>query len=432
MKLFSCFTGVGGFEEGIHRAIPESECIGNSEIDKYASMVLKYKYPEVKQYGDIRRIEPDQLPDFDILCGGFPCQSFSIAGKRLGFNDTRGTLFHEIARIAKIKRPAVLFLENVKGLLNHQKGETFKVIIATLDELGYDAEWELLNSKYFGVPQNRERVFIIGHLRGQPWRPIFPIVHTDQEDTRTIGKEISYAIDANYARGDSPGTHGRRQLVSELKEITTGQSQGSRVYDTDGITVTIASQAGGLGAKTGLYAIKQPSYGEFTQGDICDTLTKEGKSSQQMVAIPVLTPDRVNKRQNGRRMKDDGEDMFTLTAQDKHGVIVHSLQTRSEDRPSLKKNPKGGGSGHIQKEDETYCLDTGNTQGIEQEQRIRRLTPRETERLQGFPDDWTLYGIDEKGEKVTISDSQRYKMMGNAVTVNVIAEIARRLKESMR
>ena len=131
-------------------------------------------------------------------------------------------------------------------------------------------------------------------------------------------------------------------------------------------------------------------------------------------------------------MKEEGEDMFTLTAQDKHGVIVHSLQERSADRPSLKKNPKAGGSGHIQKVDETYCLDTGATQAVQEEERIRRLTPRECERLQGFPDDWTTTGTDEHGATVAISDSQRYKMMGNAVTVNVIRYIASKLKEGIQ
>ncbi len=150
-------------------------CVGFSEINKYAISIYSYHFGDHKNYGDASRIIPEELPDFDLLVGGFPCQAFSIAGKRRGFEDTRGTLFFEIARIAKHKRPRYLLLENVAGLLSHNKGDTFETILATLDELGYDAEWEVLNSKNFGVPQNRERVFIVGHLRGHGSRKIFPL-----------------------------------------------------------------------------------------------------------------------------------------------------------------------------------------------------------------------------------------------------------------
>lgn len=405
MKFFSLFTGVGGFEIAIQGANPEAECVGYSEIEKNACMIMKYRYPEVKNYGDITGIKAEEIPDFDILCGGFPCQTFSIAGKRMGFNDTRGTLFYEVARIAKAKRPSILLLENVKGLLNHEEGRTFKTIIATLDELGYDAEWELLNSKYFGVPQNRERVYIIGRLRGTSWKPVFPITRTARDDNEKS----------------------KRQKPS-LEQMNEEKSQGYRVYDPEGISQTLASGAGGMGAKTGLYAVKQqledakPRWGDHykTEEDISPTLMAIGQT-------------------------------------DVAKIIVHSTQTRSADRPSLKKNPHAGGSGHISKEEETYCLDTGNTQVIElpvawdtynnKEHtdrtpaltlphsslywklgvKIRRLTPVECERLQGFPDNWTQYGINDKGEKVTISDSQRYARMGNAITTNVARAIMERI-----
>ncbi len=167
------FTGVGGFELGIGNL---AKCIGFSEIDKFSSELLKSKWPEIKNYGDARKINPNKLPDFDMLCGGFPCQAFSIAGKRKGLEDTRGTLFFEIARIVKVKRPKYLFLENVKGLLSHETGETktFKIIGDSLEELGYEFQWMVLNSKFFGVPQNRERVFIIGNLREECRSEILP------------------------------------------------------------------------------------------------------------------------------------------------------------------------------------------------------------------------------------------------------------------
>lgn len=229
MKYFSLFSGIGGFELGIIKAYVEitngdsvrkgkgnqkandakgkrleskkrkgadaskrrslqlldwnndpraPHCVGYSEIDRYAIQTYE-KYFNHKNYGDIRKINAKGLPDFDLLIGGFPCQSFSVAGKRKGFKDTRGTLFFEIARIVAAKRPKLLLLENVKGLLSHQEGRTFGTIISTLDELGYDLQWEVLNSKNFGVPQNRERVFIVGHLRKLSRPKVFSLEKDD-------------------------------------------------------------------------------------------------------------------------------------------------------------------------------------------------------------------------------------------------------------
>src|SRR5690606_33529773 len=161
---------------------------------------------------DIRTVKPEDLPDADCYCGGFPCQSFSVAGKRGGFKDTRGTLFFEIMRLAAVRKPKYLFLENVPGLLSHNGGKTFVTIRNTMGELGYDAEWQVLNSKDFGVPQNRERVFIIGYPRGTRRRKVFPI---------------------------------REANSTTLKQIIGG-SQGYRVYDTKGLSCTLASEAGGM------------------------------------------------------------------------------------------------------------------------------------------------------------------------------------------
>ena len=303
MKYLSLFTGIGGFELGIQQAYDMDNrgtpspstlekrrdmsvsnnsdgtgrgsnpvCIGYSEIDKYATSIYQRHFPDHTNYGDITRIDADALPDFDFLCGGFPCQAFSIAGKRKGFDDTRGTLFFDIARILRAKQPRLFLLENVKGLLSHDNGKTFSTIIATLNELGYDIQWQVLNSKNHGVPQNRERVFIVGHLRGTPRPQVFPF-------TGISGKD--------------------------LEQINSGASQGYRVYSENGVAPTQASQAGGVGAKTGLIGVPQ----------------------------------------------------------------------------------------------------------------IRRLTPMECERLQGFPDGWT------EG----VSDTQRYKTLGNAVTVNTIQDIVSRL-----
>jgi DNA (cytosine-5)-methyltransferase 1 len=228
MKYMSLFSGVGGFELGIG---DRGECVGYSEIDKYAIQVYNKHFPTHTNYGDITKINAEELPDFDLLVGGFPCQAFSIAGKRRGFADTRGTLFFDIARILKVKRPGVLLLENVKGLLSHDDGNTFKTIISTLTELGYDIQWQVCNSKNHGVPQNRERVFIVGHLRGTPRPEIFPL-------------------------GKSSSAH--------LEEITRGVSDAQRIYNPRGLGKSQKALGGGLGAKTGLYAIPEATKKGYT------------------------------------------------------------------------------------------------------------------------------------------------------------------------
>jgi len=350
IRYFSMFTGVGGFEKGLQNAgLIQQEgselvsdtnrtssqyytCVGMSEIDKYSSQVLKYKFPTIKNWGDCTKINPNKLPNFDMLCGGFPCQAFSIAGKRRGFEDTRGTLFFEVARILKVKRPKIILLENVKGLLNHNKGETFSIILETLAELGYETQWMVLNSKFFGVPQNRERVFIIGSLRGECRPEILPFGFTD----RKINEEYGIKVEGMLTED---GWDKRHENIR-------------RYYNTNGISPTIPTGQGG-GVMPKIRA--------------------------------VLTPDRPEKRQNGRRFKEDGEPSFTLTGQDIHGI----------------------------------------TDGFS----IRRLTPVECCRLQGFPDDWNEFGINEQGETVKMSDTQRYKQMGNAVTTNVVATIGKKIRE---
>lgn len=207
IRYFSMFTGVGGFELGLEKNTTFT-CVGVSEIDKYANQLLSNKFPNIPNFGDCTKINPSELPDFDMLCGGFPCQSFSIAGKRRGFEDTRGTMFFEVARILEVKRPRLVFLENVKGLLNHNKGETFKVIIQTLEELGYDVQWMVLNSKFFGVPQNRERVFIIGSLRGTSRPEILPFRESSSDVIKRNSQktQTSDACTSRYWKGGA-GTH---------------------------------------------------------------------------------------------------------------------------------------------------------------------------------------------------------------------------------
>ncbi len=314
------FSGIGGFSLGIGN---KGVCVGYSEIDKYAIQVYEKHFPQHKNYRDCTKINVSKLPAFDLLTAGFPCQSFSIAGKRRGFKDTRGTLFFEIARIAKAKRPKNLLLENVKGLLSHDKGNTFATIIGTLDELGYDCEWCVLNSKNFGVPQNRERVFIIGYLRGSSRRQVFPIGETKRNDAKLEKSAKSVKSPTLTARGA----------------------------------------------------------GEWHSGMI---LVREPQ-------IRRLTPT-LNTTQGGNRQP----------------FIQRQPLIRYLNRNQ--KNIKG---------DYAFTVDASQTSGVRIDQRIRRLTPVECARLQGFPDDW------HEG----LSDTQAYKVYGNAVTVNVAKAIIQKLYE---
>lgn len=211
-RYLSLCSGIGGFELGLNRAaralgIKEPECVGYSEIDKDARWVYENHFKH-KCLGDIRELHRQRLSECDVLCAGFPCQAFSIQGRREGFSDERGSLFFEITRIIEQARPRFLLLENVKGLLSHERGRTFTTVLAVLDECGYDVQWQVLNSATV-VPQNRERVFLVGHLRGTARPKVFPISIglmgkpqclgvIDEHDPRRLFRRQTVAYDANH------------------------------------------------------------------------------------------------------------------------------------------------------------------------------------------------------------------------------------------
>ena len=179
IKFIDLFAGIGGIRKGLELACEErgisAECVFTSEIKPYAVEVLKQNHPTEEVNGDITQIAAADIPDFDILLAGFPCQAFSMAGKRLGFEDTRGTLFFDVERILKEKQPFGFVLENVEGLVNHDKqnpndkiGRTLSIILEHLDALGYKVSWKVLNAKYFGLPQDRKRIYIIGTKKQAP------------------------------------------------------------------------------------------------------------------------------------------------------------------------------------------------------------------------------------------------------------------------
>lgn len=404
MKFVDFFSGVGGFRMGMELA--GHECIGFCEFDKFAvasytAMHLmteqereyistlpknkrvaeaeKEEYRHGEWYAnDIRRIFAEDIPKADCWCFGFPCQDISVAGKQLGFNGTRSSLFFRVIRLVQDleekDRPTYLFIENVKNLLSVNGGTDFLKLLIALDESGYDAEWQVVNSADY-VPQNRERVFVIGHLRGRSTTKVFPIERADRENSV--------------------------QIIAHRE----GFRRNMQVFSPEGITESLdTGQGGGRGHYTAM-----PVFCDMSKSAGIQTYDKafclqaryhkgicNRRKETSGICVPVLTPDRAEKRQNGRRMKGNGEPMFTLTGQDRHGVMIST--------------PDGMAFYAIWYE-KYQCYIA-----------IRKLTPRECFRLQGWSDEYF-----DRAELVN-SDSQLYKQAGNGVTVPVIYEIAKRMR----
>ena len=459
MKVLDFFSGIGGFHSAFKRV--GWDVVGFCEIDKFARQSYKALYDTegVEEWHDITKVSEHEFQRFsgtvDLIAGGFPCQAFSVAGRRGGFEDTRGTLFFEIARVAKIVKPRYLLLENVKGLLNHDKGHTFGTILNSLHELGYGhIEWAVLNSKYWGIPQNRERVFILAELTDAPQRPYLLPLLTKEIDTGVTSRlrdvleenvdekyylsedktsklievlkdriKVKEATKKGYAEafvGDSvnlsqPNSKTRRGRVGKelANTLLTGQEQAviipntdviadlkhysheslNRVYGPDGQSPTLSTMQGG-GREPKVAEPQEFSDGSgiaycldacYTKGTSAGNVGK-GRRTHAIEVRATITPDREEKRQNGRRFKEDDEPMFTINVQDKHGV--------------------------------TFIDD--------KEYRIRKLTPLECWRLQDFSDE-QFYTARASG----VSDSQLYKQAGNSVTVKVVEVIAREIEKRL-
>jgi DNA (cytosine-5)-methyltransferase 1 len=379
------FAGIGGFRLGLEKAnqvegwgdrrqftdstnseVRARQSLGRktnfktvwaNELDKYACQIYRKHYGTAELVeGDIREIPTETIPDFDLLTAGFPCQSFSLAGKRKGTEESRGTLFAQIVRVAHAKRPSLLLLENVKGLLSSDDGGDFAKILRALGNLGYLLEWQVLNSKYFGVPQNRERVFIVGHLGEECSRQVFP-----------IGEAC--------AEFDEP--------------CREAQGEGQRVRASDSLRSTYYKG----------YATRGPL--------IANTLShRYGKDGSENL-IAQLVGDRDNPTLS---VKNEAFCLPSNPMSDRQQVVVEHKKITE----------RTGEYGTGFKDGEVFCLDSssGHDQVLHLGQRIRRLTPVECERLQGFPDGWT------EG----VSDTQRYKCLGNAVTVPVIQFLGEKLR----
>ena len=332
MRMLDLFSGIGGFHKGFEQAGYEFEWVGFSEIDKYASAVYRHRFPEAVELGDITTIQPGDLPKIDLITFGSPCQDFSIAGKRAGAKEgTRSSLIWQAIRLITECKPRFFVWENVKGTFSSNSGADFWAIIQAFTNIGrYRLEWQLINTRWF-LPQNRERIYLVGYIGDRSGQSVFPIGETSSL-TNNGNTEVANTL-------QHPGHSGGNYRVMSMVQTFTERSfdgnredggRAIRYHKKPGETPCLSSQMGMGGNNVPMFKIPET--------------TKKG------YAAPVLTPNRA----------------------------------------------------------------------------IRRLTPVECCRLQGFPDDWNEYG-EFDGEVKPMSGTQRYKQCGNAVTVNVVQAVAERI-----
>lgn len=464
MRFIDFFAGIGGFRRGLE--LSGHECVGFCEFDKFATAsytsmhllneeqrkqlseipqrkrqkeILKEEYRNGEWYAkDIRSVNAKDVPRAECWCFGAPCQDFSVAGRRAGLDGDRSSLVREIFRLLEEQeeqnRPEWLIYENVKGMLSSNRGLDYLSILSEMDRLGYDCEWQNINSKWY-VPQNRERIYTIGHLRRYGRSKIFPVAGTDGENSVF-------------------------QLGNYMKTKTRENPNQGRIYDTNGISPCLNKMdRGGREPSVSIRIIgnTNPSGNGINENildstNLCKTLTTN-KGEGIKIATPVLAPDRGRKSQNGRRVKENNDPMFTITAQDRHGIVCEypTLPIKEATKKGFAEAKKGDSINLSMPNSKTrrgrvgldisQTLDTNYKQGTmvvfngknsiysiwsEKYQcyiAIRKLTPKECFRLQGWTDDYF-----EKAAFVN-TDNQLYKQAGNGVTVNVVEAIGEKIKE---
>ncbi len=301
------FAGIGGF----HQAMDSlgAECMFASEWDKHAAQTYFENYG-VQPYGDITKVKEEDIPPHNILCAGFPCQAFSVAGKQKGFDDTRGTLFFDIVRIAHFHKPQILLLENVRHFAKHDDGKTLKIVVSTLVDMGYDVFYKVLNASHYGLPQNRERIFFVCFRKelqidtfafpkpADVRTSLFDILEENPVDAKIIDRP-----DIVFTKSFTPTVDLFGEVVLPNRPIQIGYvnkgGQGERIYSPYGHAITLSAYGGGAGAKTGLYFVNDvvrklsPRECARVQGfpdtfKINSSLTQAYKQFGNSVAVHVL------------------------------------------------------------------------------------------------------------------------------------------------
>ena len=422
MNFIDICSGIGGFRTGLERN--GHNCIAFAEIDKYAIQSYKaiYDTENEVELGDITTMEASEWEQFkgdcDMIVGGTPCQSFSIAGKRLGFEDTRGTVFFSYVNAIKQIQPKYFLFENVKGLMNHDKGNTIKVILKAFDEVGYDLDFEIFNSKYYGVPQNRERIYIVGirkDLSNKPFKPvpagkkkidllkewatcevnykqIHPILQT--EVTKRLVDVLENEVDEKYYLSEE-----------KTKKLTLNEDLSGRlnyydyrdvdsVHSTEKVSPTLNTMQGGN---------RQPKVA------VIGNTSNTGYGSENVHSVEGISPTIQARDYKGPKqiaIREATKQGYALAEQDDSLNVPYPISKTRRDRVGKK------------------VAQTGEVnQGVVMDDiRIRKLTPLECWRLQGFSDE-QFYKAKDSG----VSNSQLYKQAGNSVTVNVVDAIVKEL-----
>jgi DNA (cytosine-5)-methyltransferase 1 len=378
------FSGAGGFAQGLKQAGFNATKHYFSEIDKHAIANYKHNFKDAQYVGSVTDVRGGELPERpNVITFGSPCQDFSLAGKRKGMDGERSSLVSHAIRLITECRPDVFIWENVKGTFSSNNGADFWAIIQAFANIGgYRLEWQLLNTAWV-LPQNRERIYLVGYSatpkRG--WRGVFPI----REETGKLGK------------------------IKQIASLTGGQL--GRVLDPHGIG----------------YALSACDYKDPMKVEVQSATSAGHETATEGDSINLAQPN--SKTRRGRVGKGKAQTLETSCNQ----AVVCLTERRTDEAKKQRRETGSNDFRGKQVEPRTDgCVGTilGNPtidNTIQQASRIRRLTEIECERLQGFPDNWTKYGINDKGETINISRTQRYKLMGNAVTVNVVQMIAKRL-----
>jgi DNA (cytosine-5)-methyltransferase 1 len=374
------FSGAGGFAQGLKQAGFNATKHYFSEIDKHAIANYKHNFKHAEYVGSVTDVRGSQLPERpNIITFGSPCQDFSLAGKRQGMDGERSSLILHAIRLITECKPDLFIWENVKGTFSSNNGADFWAIIQAFANIGsYRIEWQLLNTAWL-LPQNRERIYLVGHLGEGSGRNVFPFGEECFKDTEIQGYNPSAnCINARYGN-DANGSYvgvSKRETLRVISATNSGYETA-----TEGDSINLAQPNSetrrgrvGKGKAQTLetscnQAVVQPNY--------------KYEAANELVRTNTLTEG-----------KTKGLDFYNKSVRD----VIPTLT-----------DPKH------------------HSLGLFDGYRIRRLTEIECERLQGFPDDWTKYGINDKGETINISRTQRYKLMGNAVTVNVVQMIGERL-----
>lgn len=408
MKVDTFFSGIGGFDLAFENAgfTVNSWC----EIDKHAQAILARHFPNAKQYDDIRKVGKETHGKTrGIVCGGFPCQDLSIAGKRAGLAGERSGLWFEFARVIDELEPQWVIVENVPGLLSSNGGRDFAVIIQWLVKRGYGVAWRVFDAQYFGVPQRRRRVFIVASFgNGRAAEVLFEREGGggNTPPSRKAGEDVAYSLRANPSHSGDKGDGGINTTM-----VTSWDTQRMRIHDSNGVAPTLSQSDGKGGQRTPIVFDRQRS-DEYGEADTVSTVSaRDYKSATDLVAYNIQHNDggshKRKDRPNGGLYVNETEtaltvgtsDMTAVTWQMNHASEVYR-ESNGEVVPTLQARMGTGGN---------------NVPLVG----VRRLTPLECERLQGFPDGWT------DGQ----SDTQRYKQLGNAVAVPVVEWLARRIRD---